>query len=169
MSTATHEPTLPAASRGTAEPRWFIDNLVAVHLTGDETAGRLGVVEGLGAPGDMPPLHVHHVEDEIFYVLEGALELHVAGRPTVRLEAGECVLAPRDVPHVYRVVSEAPARWLVLSVPANFERFVLAASDPADAAILPPPDREPDMARVMRAAAEAGIEILGPPGTLPAA
>ena len=169
MTTALHEPTLPAAARGNAEPRWFIHDLVVVHVTGDETDGHLGVVESLGPPGDMPPLHVHRVEDEVFYVLDGALELHVAGRPPARLEAGESLLAPRDVPHTYRVVSEGPARWLVLSVPASFERFVLAASDPAETQTLPPPDLEPDMDRMMRAAAEAGIEILGPPGALPAA
>jgi hypothetical protein len=103
----------------------------------------------------MPPLHVHHAHDEGFYLLEGELTLYTPGEQ-VDLAAGEFVLAPRGVPHTYRV-GEAPARWLVTSSPAGFERFVAAVSASATA----------DPAELGRLAAEHGIEILGPPGMLP--
>jgi quercetin dioxygenase-like cupin family protein len=147
-------------------PRWFVHNLVRVHLDAAATGGAFDLVELTGAPGDMPPLHVHGREDETFVVLEGELALHV-GEATTRVPAGCAALAPRGVPHVYEVVSSTPARWLVVSSPSGFARFVREASDPAAFDALPPADTAPDMERLDRAAAEAGIELLAPPGALP--
>ena len=118
-----------------------------------------------GRAGDMPPLHVHRDHDELFYVLEGELSLHLPGR-SVALCEGESFLAPRGVPHVYRVESER-ARWLGASTPAGFADFVREASEPAESAELPPPGREHDVARIGEVAARYGIELLAPPGALP--
>ena len=114
----------------------------------------------------MPPLHVHHEHDETFFVLEGRLSLHLPGG-SVELGPGESFFAPRGIPHVYRVESER-ARWLGVGNPAGFADFVREASDVATRDGFPPADREPDIARVGEAAARYGIELLGPPGTLPA-
>ena len=80
---------------------------------------------------------------------------------------GESFFAPRGIAHVYRVESDE-ARWLGVGNPAGFADFVREASDVATAGGYPPADREPDIARVAEAAARYGIELLGPPGTLPA-
>jgi len=145
---------------------WFIANRAQVHLDGAETAGACDLVEIWGRRGDMPPLHVHHEHDETFYVLEGRLSLHLPGQ-CLELGPGESFLAPRGIPHVYRVES-GEARWLGLGNPAGFADFVRESSDMASAGGYPPADREPDTARVAEAAARYGIELLGPPGTLPA-
>jgi quercetin dioxygenase-like cupin family protein len=152
--------TLPAA-----EPLWFVDSLAYVHADGDETAGAYGLVEITGRRGDMPPLHVHHRDDETFYVLEGELTLF-AGDRAITVAAGRAALAPRGVPHAYRVESDS-ARYLVIASPAGFEQFVRAAGEPAPAAELPPAGRPLDPAALARIAVEHGIEILGPPGMLP--
>ena len=149
-----------------AQPLWFIDNLVYVHLDGEQTAGAYSLTEFTGRRGDMPPLHVHHRDDETFYVLEGDVELFVGDRK-IALTRGQAALAPRGVQHVYRVASEQ-ARWLVVASPAGFERFVRSAGEPAPGDQLPPAGRRVDPAALAQAAAEYGIEILGPPGTLPA-
>jgi hypothetical protein len=48
---------------------------------------------------------------------------------------------------------------------AGFERFLLELSEPARASGLPPASVEPPAPQaMMAAAAEYGIEILGPPG-----
>ena len=121
------------------------------------TGGSLGLVDMIEVPpGHMPPLHVHHHEDEGFYVLEGRVTLY-AGDQATDLGPGDFALAPRGVPHAYRVGDE-PARWLVTSSPAGFERFV------ADVAALE--DVSPEV--LGRVAAQHDIEILGPPGMLPA-
>jgi mannose-6-phosphate isomerase-like protein (cupin superfamily) len=56
-----------------AQPLWFIDNLVYVHVDGEQSSGAFSLSETWGPHGNMPPLHVHHRNDETFYVLEGEL------------------------------------------------------------------------------------------------
>lgn len=147
---------------------WFLANLARVQVAGEETGGAWCMVEMAGPRGDMPPLHVHHRDDEAFYVLEGELTLITAGGDEMALGAGECAVAPRGVPHVYRVESEQ-ARWLVVCSPSGFERFVSEVAEPAGAPTLPPTSLSVDPARVAEIAAAYGIEILAPPGTLPSA
>jgi mannose-6-phosphate isomerase-like protein (cupin superfamily) len=144
---------------------WFIDNLARVHVEGEEVGGAFGLVELLGARGDMPPLHLHQREDEAFYVLDGRLSLFFEDTK-LELGPGDAAVAPRGVPHVYRVESES-ARWLAIASPAGFERFVREAGEATGEDALPPP-REHDPARLAEIAQRYGIEILGPPGALPA-
>ena len=145
-----------AATTIPAEELVFLGSRAKILAHGDDTGGTLGVVDMLEVPaGHMPPLHVHHAADEGFYVLRGEVTLYMPGvERTAR--AGDFVLAPRGIPHSYRVGDE-PCHWLVVSSPAGFERFVAAASE------LDTPD--PD--RLAAIAAEYDIEILGPPGMLP--
>lgn len=134
----------------------FLDSPARVHADGDATEGHLGLVELLDMPaGSMPPLHVHHANDEGFYVLDGEATLFQPGAQ-VTLRAGEFFLARRGIPHTYRVGATG-ARCLVSSIPAGFERFVLAV-----AAL-----EEPTPDALAAVAAEYDIEILGPPGMLP--
>ena len=106
---------------------WFIDNLARVALDGEATGGAFDLVEIEGREGDMPPLHVHSDHDEAFHVLEGRLTVHLPGRE-IELGPGDALLAPRGVPHVYRVESER-AKWLAISTPARFADFVREESD----------------------------------------
>jgi quercetin dioxygenase-like cupin family protein len=154
-----------AASSERRQPLWFIDNLVHIHVDGDSSGGALALLDERGRRGDMPPLHVHRRDDETFYVLEGELTLFVAGQQTV-LGAGQAALAPRDMPHAYRVESEQ-AHWLVITTPAGFDAFVREVAEPAPADELPTAGRPFDPAVVAQAAAKVGIEILGAPGALP--
>ena len=143
---------------------WFLDNLVTVHVN----EPTLSIVELTGALGDTPPLHVHTDEDETFYVLEGEVTVHVAGQDPLVLGPGQAAFAPRGVPHVYVVTSSTPARWLGTSTGHQFASFVEALSTPAAEPTLPT-DVEIDPAHVAAVAARHGIELLGPPGTLPQA
>ena len=123
------------------------------------------VMESLAPHGDSPPLHVHQTEDEIFHVLEGELRVR-AGDTEVRIGAGETILAPKGVPHTYRVESHEGARWLVMTRRGDFERFVHALSRPAERPELPTPQGPPtpEQADALAAAArEHGIELVGPP------
>jgi quercetin dioxygenase-like cupin family protein len=144
-------------SCGPAPPR--------IHIDGEASNGAFALVESRKPHGDMPPMHVHRADDETFYVLEGELTLFV-GDQRLTLTAGQAALAPRGVPHSYRVESPE-ARVLLVTAPAGFEAFVRAVSEPAPADELPPPGRPLDPEALTRAAAEHGIEILGPPGALP--
>ncbi len=149
-----------------AEPLWFLDNLAVIHARAEDTNGGYGIVEMLGARGDMPPLHVHPHDDEGFYVIDGRLRLYFPGGDTREIGAGEFALAPRGVPHVYEVISDGPTRWLALSN-GGFEAFVAEVSEPADEAVLPASYHGPAPEELPAIAARHGIEVLGPPGTLP--
>jgi quercetin dioxygenase-like cupin family protein len=157
---------MPSATA--TQPLWFLQDLVTIHLRGEDNDGRIGLVESTMPPHDEPPLHVHREHDEGFYVLEGEVTVFLPGEEHV-LRAGEFLLAPRGVPHTYRA-GDAGARALVHSSPAGFEAFVEAVSQPADAPVLPEPAGPPtpeQAARLTAVAAEHGIEILGPPGMRP--
>lgn len=134
----------------------FIDVPARVLVDGEETGGRYGLVEMVSVPpGHMPPLHVHHTHDEGFYVLEGEITLFTTDAE-VTLGPEDAYLAPRGVPHTYRVGDE-PCRLLTTSRPAGFERFVAAVGALEQV--------DPDT--LAATAADHGIEILGPPGLLP--
>ncbi len=151
----------------TTNARWFARDLAVVKVQGEQTGEAWSLIDQTGPRGDMPPLHLHRREEEAFYVLDGELTLFVPGEQ-IRLEAGDCAVAPRGIPHTYRVESET-ARWLVIASPAGFERFVVEASVPAQSPTLPPGPPAVSPQRLGELAAGYGIEILGPPGTLPGA
>jgi mannose-6-phosphate isomerase-like protein (cupin superfamily) len=167
VATTAEQTTIPAVESGEREGLWFIDALATVHVRGEDTGGAAAVVEMLSPAGSMPPLHVHAREDETFYVMEGEMEFYVGDSAPVRVEAGGCAVAPRGVPHSFKVTSPEPARYLVVATPAGFEDFVAEVSDPAPQGVLPPAGAPPDMGRIVAAAETAGITILAPPGTLP--
>ena len=121
------------------------------------------VSEQLAPRGVGSPLHVHHREDEWFYVLDGEVTFWVGGEVVVA-PAGAFVFGPRDVPHTF-VVSSDEARFLLVTEAAGFEDFMRAAGQPAERLEIPPPASEPpDVAALSQLAASYGIDIIGPPG-----
>jgi quercetin dioxygenase-like cupin family protein len=152
-----------ALSSGEGEALWFLGVLATIKSSSETTAGRVAVIEHLAPRVGGSPLHVHHNEDEWFYVIEGELTFWVGG-PVITAPAGSFVYGPRDIPHTF-IVSSEQARFLLVTEPAGFENFVRALAEPAQQLVIPPPATEPpDMARMIALAAEYGIEILGPPG-----
>ncbi len=95
---------------------------VTLKLTGDESEGTCAAVEISTPPQVGPPLHVHHREDETFYVLEGMYEIRVGGR-IIPAPPGTFAFLPRDIPHSYTNVGYRTGRLLVTIAPAGFERF----------------------------------------------
>jgi hypothetical protein len=73
--------------------------------------------------------------------------------------------SPSGSPHTFQVASPDGARFLLVAEPAGFEGLIRALGEPAAARTLPPPSLAlPDPERLAAAAADHGIEILGPPG-----
>src|SRR5436305_13183434 len=63
------------------------------------------------------PLHVHHSDDEAWYVLEGTLRFKV-GDEIFEAEPGNAVLAPKGVPHAYGNARAGQlARYLLVMTP----------------------------------------------------
>ncbi len=152
-----------ALAAGEGEALWFLGSLATIKASSESTAGRVAVIEHLSPRGSGSPLHVHHNEDEWFYVTEGELTVWVDGQ-VITAGAGSFVYGPRNIPHTFTVSSEQ-ARFLLVTEPAGFESFMRAAAEPAQQLEIPPPATEPpDVQAMARLAAEYGIEILGPPG-----
>lgn len=149
--------------QGEGEIFWSFGGLVMVKATSETTGGGVGVIEMIAPKGEGSPLHVHHREDEWFYVIEGELTFRVGGR-TIHAPAGSFVFGPRDIPHTFLVKSDL-SRFLLVAEPGGFESFMRELSRPALTLTPPPPLTEPpDMEFILTTAARYGIEILGPPG-----
>jgi quercetin dioxygenase-like cupin family protein len=125
-------------------------------LRGEHTNGALTALESAAAPLEGPPLHLHVNQDEVLYVLEGALRVKLDAQVS-DAPAGSVVFIPRGVPHTWQNVGDAPARFLAILAPARreFERFFERYAElPEDAAGL---DAFRELGR------EAGMEVVGPP------
>lgn len=138
-------------------PFRFLGLPTLIHAAAQATNGAYGLVEHPSVPpGFASPYHVHHREDEAFYVIEGEMAVVLNGQ-WKHFGPGAYVFGPRGVPHGFKIVGESPARILILCAPAGFENFVLELAQPLDV-----PPAPPDMEKMIAAAAGAGIDILGP-------
>ena len=79
-----------------------------IKATAQDTGGRMTIVEVTAPPGLEAPLHVHHREDEAFWILEGKVALHV-GDTTIEASAGDYAFGPRDIPTATRSATTAAA------------------------------------------------------------
>jgi mannose-6-phosphate isomerase-like protein (cupin superfamily) len=146
------------------ENLWFGNTLATIHLSSGEGADGICVMEHRLPFDDAPPLHVHHDEDEVFHILEGRMRFVLGGR-TIEAGAGETVLAPKGVPHTFRIISAEGARVMVITRGDGFENLVRGAGRWADEPRLPNPETPtPEVLDwLSMVAAENGIAILGPP------
>lgn len=146
-------------SRDEGEARWWFGSLAVIKLTAAETGGLMSIVEITEPPGAEAPLHVHHREDEGFWILEGDVTFEV-GATTFEASAGDFVFGPRDVPHRYRV-GDAECRMLFILTPGGFEGAIRDLSEPARSRTLPPSSEEPpDMDGLEARIASYGCEIV---------
>lgn len=102
-----------------------------VKATGADTQGRVAVMEQEGQPGLEVPPHTHDGEDEMFYLLAGALE-GFCGERRFTAVAGDFLFLPRDVEHGFSVVGDEPARALTIVGPARFDHLVMTQGTPLD-------------------------------------
>lgn len=140
---------------------WFLGTLVTIKATRAETGGAFGLIEQVLPPGFAPPRHVHHQEDEAFYVIDGEITFF-CGDQTFAARAGTFVFLPKDIPHAFLVGGDKPARLLQLTTPAGFEQFHVDLGEPASSLTLPPPG-EPPIAELLALAPKYNFEVVGPP------
>lgn len=141
------------------EHRWWLGSLAVIKATANQTGGLFTPVEVLENEGEAP-LHVHHREDESFWVIEGEIEFQVGG-DTISAGPGSFLFGPRHVPHRY-TIKKGPARMLFLFTPGGFEEFLRATSEPAGASRIPTEgEGMPDMDALPEIARRYGCELLG--------
>jgi mannose-6-phosphate isomerase-like protein (cupin superfamily) len=140
---------------------WFTTNRVTIKASGRSTGGAFSLWEALVAPRSSPPLHVHHREDESFWVLEGLVSFR-CGQDTFTAGPGSFVFLPRDIPHTFVAEGDTPARMLGLATPGGLDEFFVAGGrDPEHDGL--PPAAPPDIALLQRISERFGNEIVGPP------
>jgi mannose-6-phosphate isomerase-like protein (cupin superfamily) len=152
----------PQAVRGgEGEARWWFGALAEIKATAADTGGLMSIVEVTEPPGAQAPLHVHHRDDEGFWILEGEATFEVGGT-TIEVGAGDYVFGPRDIPHRF-AVGPRGCRMLFVLAPGGFEDLVRATSEPAPSRTLPPPAAEPtpdEVERLKAVVKELGYELL---------
>ena len=148
--------------RGEGEARWWFGALAEIKATAADTGGQMTIIEVTEHPGAEAPLHVHHRDDEGFWILEGEVTFEVGGE-TIEASAGDYVFGPRDIPHRF-TVGDRGCRMLFIMVPGGMEDLIRATSEPAPERALPPlSEEEPsaeEMERLKAVVKEHGYELL---------
>jgi len=159
---ATVAPTSPAAlkplfvSPADGEVWNLFGDRMIRKVAGKDTGGAYAVILILVPPGNGPPLHRHHDEDELFMIEEGEFEFRF-GDETRKGVPGTIGMLPRGIPHTFRNVGKTPGKMFVVITPARFEGFFV------DVFALPEKERG-DLAKVAAIGKKYNLEILPPPG-----
>nr|WP_325253186.1 cupin domain-containing protein [Amylibacter sp.] len=119
------------------------------------THGAMSITDTVSPPNTGPPRHIHHDADETFVLLAGDAAFWLEGERFTR-GPSQTVFIPRGTEHSFRVVSDVPARHLVILTPGGFEGFF---SEMASGQFRIPED----MARITRIAAQYQLTFTGPP------
>jgi len=137
--------------RGGGDCTDFLGHTFSFKAAASDTAGAFSVIEIVQRRGGEPPLHVHHREDEAFYLLEGEMTFHV-GEQRLQARTGSFVFLPRDVPHSFTVDGDGEAKVLQLSSPPGIEQFFRDWGE-----------RPLDVEAMAQALAGYGVDFVGPP------
>lgn len=123
-------------------------------LTSEDTQGACTIFEMNAPPRSGPFLHVHHREDEWYYVLSGEF-LFKAGSEEHHLTNGGSIWLPRGVPHVWANTAATDGKLILVCQPGGFEKFFDEIGN------VPMDKKSPETMRNLMA--KYGMEMLGPP------
>ena len=156
---AERKPFLVRAGEG--ESVWSLGGRFTAKATADVTEQRFALVESVAFQSTEPPWHIHHREDEAWYILDGKMTFYV-GDAVLEAAAGCFAFAPRGIPHTFTVDVE-PTRVLVFASPAGFEHFALELGEQARDDTPPAGLAVPGPEVLGPVAERYGIEVVGPP------
>jgi mannose-6-phosphate isomerase-like protein (cupin superfamily) len=127
---------------------------LSTKLSSKDTDGQLFIFEHRDMGKGGPPRHVHHEQDEWFYVVKGEFAIEV-GEERFRMKPGDSLFAPRNVPHAWAHVSDGPGTLITIVSPVGtFEDFLRDTTRHATV---------PDPAEVAQTFARHGMTVVGPP------
>lgn len=147
---------VPADTSRWGEPMRTSAEHVWTKVSQKDTGGAWSLFESRVPAGFGVPLHLHHAQEEWFWILRGEFEFEVGGA-VHRLGPGASQFAPRQVPHRWRKTGEADGVMLILVQPSAgmedfFERFAQLS-----------PEQLQDFGYINRLFSECGMEVVGPP------
>ena len=126
-------------------------NEVAFKVAAQDTHNGLFIIEQVSQRKGGPPRHLHHAQEEWFYIMEGEYVFEV-GEQRMRMRPGDSLIGPRGVPHVWAYVGEKPGKIIIGFAPAGqMEKFFVEAA------------KLRDFAADQKLYRECGMDIVGPP------
>ena len=124
-------------------------------VTPAETGHEVSLFKGILPPGVVIPLH-SHAEPEVFYVLEGSLEVYrESGQPQgwSTTQPGGVHAIPGNVKHALRNTSSTPTTVLLVTQEELYN-FFRSIPKPVEAGQMPAPPSPEDMQQLFAAAAK---------------
>lgn len=143
------------------ESFWVLGDLYNFKTTGKQTNGTLTIITQIIQPKNGPPPHIHHREDEAFYVLEGRFTF-LNGDKVHTLETGAFVYIPKGTLHTFRNIDTEPGKLMVIITPAGLENFFYSIGTPANDISTPPAFTPVDIDRLIQSAINYQMEIILP-------
>jgi len=130
------------------------NNIMDVKVSGSDTNGDLAIFEQTSlSPGKGTPLHVHHYQDEVFYVIEGEYRFQV-GADRYTLVKGDNIFLPRTVPHAWTQVSKTGKMNVLFQPAGKLEEFFLTMASL---------DHEPSQEEIKKIFEDNEMAVVGPP------
>jgi quercetin dioxygenase-like cupin family protein len=146
---------------GAGNSYWVLGDLYTFKVTGKETQGATTVIDQIIQPRSGPPPHIHHREDEAFYVLEGAFQF-MCGDQRTTLQTGAFAYIPKGTLHTFKNISDKPGRLLVTITPAGLEDFFYKIGSPATNLNSPPPFDPAVINKLMSIVNDYHMEVILP-------
>ncbi len=148
---------------GQGDSLYLVGDTYTFKAVSNDTNGAFTLFEGLVPPGGGPPPHIHHREDEAFYLLEGELEFQ-EGERLFTARAGAFIYIPRGTIHRFKNVGTESAKMLLMFVPGGMDGLFFEVGIPATAGSSAPPPSQADVDKLLGAGPKYGLEVL-PPST----
>lgn len=147
--------------RGGGESYWVLGDLYTFKVTGKQTNGAFTLIEQVVQPQSGPPPHIHHEEDEVFYVLNGKFSF-LSGDKHGVVDAGATIYIPKGTLHTFKNIDEQQGTLLVLITPAGLEEFFYTIGTPAVDMVTPPAFDPAVIGKVMQLAKDYNMSIVPP-------
>ena len=129
-------------------------NILDLKISGMDNDGAFAMFEQTSlSPGKGTPLHVHHLQDEVFYVLEGNYFFQV-GEDKFHLAAGDSIFMPMKVPHAWTQVSDTGKMAVLFQPAGKMENFFVT---------LAAMKQEPTKEEIANIFTDNEMKIVGPP------
>lgn len=162
MSTPDQEPpSVVYVPPGGGHSWWVYGDKDIIKVASQDTGGALMAMETVVPPHMGPPLHIHHREDEAFYVLDGDIKVVDNGRDFV-VGTGAFVYMPQGSVHRFENVRDVPSTILLLFIPGGFEGYLMEMGEPVVEG-QPAPTGPIDFDKVARIGPKYGLEVFQTP------
>jgi quercetin dioxygenase-like cupin family protein len=140
-----------------------VGDTYTILVSSADTGGRYTLIDMLIPDGGGPPPHRHDF-DEMFHVLDGAIEVTLRGE-TSTVTAGQTANVPANAPHAFHNGSGQTVRLLCLASPGGLDEYFAEFGDPVAGRTAPAPRLDEGamgerMARAKAAAARYGVDMM---------